>query len=210
VIYLPEAVEDFGSEAHFGSGARHGTGTIEGVDERPEEASLWIYQATANLMEARKRRPQQGLHPQAALTIIFSTFSREMHRFPSRGRSVGPLRPINSVRHVVEIACGRQHGYMGAQERIYRGTDAGLQAQTSEKSALSFLHRRILGLIHGDTHFTVIRAGMGTCRENQVADWLQQLETLGFVTSHSVGGECDLDFTSSMSLATLAARHKAG
>jgi hypothetical protein len=50
---------------------------------------------------------------------------------------------------------------------------------------------------------------MGACLENQVAAWLQQLETLGFVTAHSVGAECDLDFTSSMALATLAARHKA-
>jgi hypothetical protein len=98
---------------------------------------------------------------------------------------------------------------MGAKERIYRATEASLEAQASDKSGLSFLHRRIIGLIHGDTHFSVIRAGMGACLENQVAAWLQQLETLGFVTSHSAGAECDLDFTSSMSLATLAARHKA-
>ena len=111
--------------------------------------------------------------------------------------------------HVVKANRARQHDYMGAQERIYRATGASLEAQANEKSGLSFLQRRILGLIRGDTHFTVIRAGMGACLENQVTAWLQQLEALGFVTSHSVGAECDLDFTSSMSLVTLAARHKA-
>jgi hypothetical protein len=99
---------------------------------------------------------------------------------------------------------------MAFQQRVYRATEAGGRALADPPPGLSFPCRRILGLLQGDTHFSVIRTGMGMCEERQVAEWLQVLETLGLVEGHAAGAERDLDFTGSLSLAALAARHNQG
>lgn len=99
---------------------------------------------------------------------------------------------------------------MAFRQRIYRVTEAGSKALASPPAGLPFPCRRILGLLQGDTHFSVIRAGMGICEEKQVAEWLEQLEKLGLVKADAMGTERDLDFTGILSLAALAARHNAG
>lgn len=99
---------------------------------------------------------------------------------------------------------------MESRPRIYRPTPAGKAACENPPRGLSLPCRRILGLLQGATHFSVIRAGMGVCEEGQVAAWLAQLEKLGLVQSHAAGAERDLDFTGEFSLADLASRHNAG
>lgn len=81
-------------------------------------------------------------------------------------------------------------------ERVYQRTKIGFAAWADSKSGLSLPFRRILSLIEDDTHFAVIRAGMGACRDDQLAGWLDQLETLGFIQSEGAANDCDLDFTS--------------
>jgi hypothetical protein len=81
-------------------------------------------------------------------------------------------------------------------ERVYQRTKVGLAASTDGKSGLSLPFRRILSLIEGHTHFSVIRASMGACRDDQLAGWLDQLETLGFIQSEGAANDCNLDFTS--------------
>ena len=90
---------------------------------------------------------------------------------------------------------------------IFRSTQAGRDALAIGASQLPFACRRILGLLDGDTHFAVIRAGMPGCQESEVRRWLEQLQTAGLVESHAAGEERDLDFTSSLSLAALASAH---
>jgi hypothetical protein len=81
-------------------------------------------------------------------------------------------------------------------ERIYRPTEAGLKAWQSVNSGLPAVYRRILGLIHNDTHTDVVRVGLrGRCPEEQIVEGLARLETLGFVESVLAGAEYDLDFS---------------
>ncbi len=95
---------------------------------------------------------------------------------------------------------------MPFHQRIYRLTDAGASAAAEPPRGMSLPCRRILGLLQGDTHFSVIRAGMGMCEERQVAGWLAQLEELGLVQAEIGGAERDLDFTGNFSLAELGGR----
>ena len=98
---------------------------------------------------------------------------------------------------------------MSFRQRTYRATDTGIQALASPPEGLSLPCRRILGLLQGDTHFAVVRAGMGMCEEKQIGDWLQQLETRGLVSWHEEQEDADLDFTGNLSRAALAALHNA-
>lgn len=96
------------------------------------------------------------------------------------------------------------------RRRIYRATDAGIQARTNPPAGLSLPCQRILALLEGDTHFEVIRKGMGFCDEKQIGDWLIELETRRLVSWYAERADSDLDFTDSLSLSALAARHNAG
>jgi hypothetical protein len=99
---------------------------------------------------------------------------------------------------------------MGYRQRIYQVTEAGEKARENPPVGLSLPCRRILGLVQDHTHFAVIRAGMGMCEEKQVAGWIEELVKAGLVTAQAAGADCDLDFTDSLSLSALAARHNAG
>jgi hypothetical protein len=99
---------------------------------------------------------------------------------------------------------------MGHRQRIYQVTEAGEKARANPPVGLSLPCRRILGLVQDDTHFAVIRAGMGMCEEQQVAGWLDELVKAGLVSAQAAADDCDLDFTDSLSLSALAARHNAG
>ena len=99
---------------------------------------------------------------------------------------------------------------MEYRQRVYQVTEAGEKARANPPSALSLPCRRILGLVQDDTHFAVIRAGMGMCEEKQVAGWLDELVKAGLVIAQAAADDCDLDFTGNLSLSALAARHNAG
>jgi hypothetical protein len=99
---------------------------------------------------------------------------------------------------------------MAFRHRIYRATDAGLQALENPPAGILLPCLRILALLSGDTHFAVIRADMRMCEEEQIGKWLRELEARGLVSSHAERVESDLDFTGSLSLAALKAGHNAG
>ena len=65
-------------------------------------------------------------------------------------------------------------------DRIYRRTEAGIKALESAKSVPGWF-RAMLSLISGETHSNVICGGMCSYSQRQVLDWLDELETLGFV-----------------------------
>ena len=78
------------------------------------------------------------------------------------------------------------------RERIYRRTEAGSTAWTTNVPALSEEHRRILGLIESETHFDMLRTLLRQHAE---------LEAQGLIVSESADAEHDLDFTGGFALA---------
>lgn len=65
-------------------------------------------------------------------------------------------------------------------ERTYRITQAGRNALDSQRSVPD-RYRAILGLLRNDTGYSAIRGAMLTQEPEQVRDWVDQLETLGFL-----------------------------
>lgn len=98
---------------------------------------------------------------------------------------------------------------MPRMERIYRRTHEGLRAWENQNSGLRTEYRRILALIEGDTHSDVVRTSLSRYPDKQIYDWLEELQTLGFVESESVTAERDLDFTASSTIARFLAQQKA-
>lgn len=66
--------------------------------------------------------------------------------------------------------------------RIYRLTAAGTSALHSARSVPDW-YRDILWLVHGDPTSSEIIARMTSHPGKQVFQWIEQLETLGFVES---------------------------
>ena len=83
-----------------------------------------------------------------------------------------------------------------SQDRIYRRTVPGEEAFASEDVAIPSDYRRILGVIEGDTHSDVIRGRLRQFPDALLADWLSELEEIGFVSSALADRTQDLDFTS--------------
>lgn len=99
---------------------------------------------------------------------------------------------------------------MPRAELIYRRTEEGARAYENQDSGLPDYHRSLLGLIDGDTHSGLIRATLRRrYSEYKISDWLDELETLGFLESVPVTETHDLDFTSGFNLADLRAMQKA-
>jgi len=76
----------------------------------------------------------------------------------------------------------------------YRLTSAGEEALRSEDSAIPVDYRRILCLITGDTHANVIRGRLRRYADALIADWLAELEELGFIETARDSAAYDLDF----------------
>jgi hypothetical protein len=83
-------------------------------------------------------------------------------------------------------------------ERIYRRTDAGSRAWQRGDPAVSEEHRRILGLIEGETHWDVVRALL---RRHADFQRLAELEAQGLVVSEAAAATHDLDFTGGFAFA---------
>ena len=65
--------------------------------------------------------------------------------------------------------------------RIYLLTEAGSRAWQSPRSGLPAHYRQILGLIQSETDADEIHVGMQSHSRRQINDWLDELDTLGFV-----------------------------
>lgn len=75
----------------------------------------------------------------------------------------------------------------------YRRTSSGEAALRSVDDAIPVDYRRILCLIDGDTHPNVVRGRLRQYSDALIADWLAELEEIGFI--ESTGGDAfDLDF----------------
>ena len=84
------------------------------------------------------------------------------------------------------------------QERIYRRTEAGSRAWLTQDPALSEDHRRILGLVEGETHWDVIRTLLRRHADYQL---LAELEAQGLIASEASAATHDLDFTAGFAFA---------
>ena len=76
----------------------------------------------------------------------------------------------------------------------YRRTAAGNEALFSVDTAIPVDYRRILCIIDGDTHANVVRGRLRQYSDALIADWLAELEELGFIESMGAGDAYDLDF----------------
>src|SRR5260221_7955418 len=76
----------------------------------------------------------------------------------------------------------------------YRRTDSGDAALRSLDDAIPVDYRRILCLIDGDTHANVVRGRLRQYSDALIADWLAELEEIGFIESTAVAEAYDLDF----------------
>jgi two-component system, OmpR family, response regulator len=81
------------------------------------------------------------------------------------------------------------------QDLIYRRTSAGDTALTSGGATVPPEYRRILGVIDGVTHSDVIRGLLRQFPDTLLADWLSEMEELGYVVSAPADPKRDLDFT---------------
>jgi CheY-like chemotaxis protein len=81
------------------------------------------------------------------------------------------------------------------QDRIYSRTASGDQAFASNDVAIPSDYRRILRVIEGETHSDVIRGRLRHYSDALLADWLAELEELGFVRSIPADATQDLDFS---------------
>ena len=99
---------------------------------------------------------------------------------------------------------------MPKADRIYRRTDEGVRAYENQSSGLPNHHRSILGLIESDTHSELIRTTLRRrYPEGKIFDWLDELQTLGFLESEPVTARHDLDFTGGFNISELRAMQKA-
>lgn len=69
---------------------------------------------------------------------------------------------------------------------LYRRTDNGLRAWECPDSGLPRGYRRILGFIEMPTYVEAIVAHLCDYPPKQIHDWLDELETLGFIDIYPV------------------------
>jgi hypothetical protein len=70
---------------------------------------------------------------------------------------------------------------MTRKETLYWRTYAGLRAWMCADSGLPQHYRRILGAMHCPVTVEVLRKALGACPARQLAAWLDELDTLGFI-----------------------------
>jgi hypothetical protein len=90
-------------------------------------------------------------------------------------------------------------------DRIYRRTWAGQRAWDAQVRKVSPECWKVLGSIGAGTHAALVRASLQNCSEEDVQEWLAQLERIGLVESVPVVDENDLDFTGNFHLARIRA-----
>lgn len=79
-------------------------------------------------------------------------------------------------------------------DATYRRTASGNAALRSLDDAIPVDYRRILCLIDGDTHANVVRGRLRQYSDALIADWLAELEEIGFIESTAAAVAYDLDF----------------
>jgi len=96
----------------------------------------------------------------------------------------------------------------GLLDRIYSRTESGEEALTSGDVAIPSEYRRILRVIEGETHADVIRGRLRHYDDALIADWLAELEELGFVRSNPAEVTQNLHFSGILNAQRLAAAQR--
>jgi hypothetical protein len=73
-------------------------------------------------------------------------------------------------------------------------TEEGSRAWESPRSGLPAHYRQILGLIRSKTNAEEIHLGMPAHSRQELDHWLDELDTLGFITLVPIGPEADRKF----------------
>lgn len=84
---------------------------------------------------------------------------------------------------------------MALPDRIYRRAPAGQRILADPDKAHPLEHQRIIALIDQDTHTDVIRGHLRQFPDTLLADWLAEMEELGYLSSEPALGTQNLDFT---------------
>jgi len=84
---------------------------------------------------------------------------------------------------------------MALPDRVYRRTSAGEQKLAKSDKALPQEHQRILALVSQDTHTDVVRGCLRQFPDALLADWLAEMEELGYLSSKDADRTQSLDFT---------------
>lgn len=84
---------------------------------------------------------------------------------------------------------------MALPDRIYRPNPGGQRILTNPDRTDPLEYRRILTLIDQDTHTDVVRGCLRQFPDALLADWLDEMEDLGYLSSRPADSTHDLDFT---------------
>jgi CheY-like chemotaxis protein len=84
---------------------------------------------------------------------------------------------------------------MALPDRIYRRTPVGEKMLTSPDRTCPLEYQRILALIDQDTHTDVVRGCLRQFPDTLLADWLAEMEELGYLSSRLTDSTQSLDFT---------------
>ena len=79
--------------------------------------------------------------------------------------------------------------------RTYRLTESGRAASSGDDLSVPGDYRRILALISADTHFDVIRGALRRYPDKLIAEWVEELEEIGYIEAVPTEADFDLDFT---------------
>lgn len=82
-----------------------------------------------------------------------------------------------------------------SEQRSWRLTEAGQAARETGDLSVPADYRRIIGLFEGDTHFDVIRGALRRYPDKLIAEWVAELEEMGYIEAVLTEEELDLDFT---------------
>jgi len=96
-------------------------------------------------------------------------------------------------------------GGMALPDRVYRRKPAGDQILANPGRAHPLEHQRILALIDQDTHTDVVRGCLRQFPDALLADWLDEMEELGYLSSKEADSTQSLDFTALFKAARAAA-----
>ncbi|MBS0336619.1 MAG: response regulator [Proteobacteria bacterium] len=79
--------------------------------------------------------------------------------------------------------------------RTYRLTESGRAASSGDDLSVPGDYRRILALVSADTHFDVIRGALRRYPDKLIAEWVEELEEIGYIEAVPTEADFDLDFT---------------
>jgi len=94
---------------------------------------------------------------------------------------------------------------MSLPDRIYRREPAGRQMLVNPDRTNPLEYQRILALIDEDTHTDVVRGCLRQFSDALLADWLAEMEELGYLSSKAADSTQSLDFTELFKAARAAA-----